>query len=316
MQQGSQEWLDFRKSKIGSSDGPVIMGVSPFRTRYDLLLEKRGEREPIAPNKFITDKGHFLEDIARLDLEEFTGKFWKPEVFVSEENERLISSVDGYCEKDGLIWECKYAGLDKIKSFNFEFSTLREAVSEQYYPQVIHHCLVTGARKITFTMVADHKVLKSLGSGELKFFHKDFILQLEDINYMHHEYLPEIKNFIELVDSEEPPTPTKKDAINIQDSRLEQLISLYATVNEDEKENNEKKDRLKKSIFEIAGNYHDKVRTSNGLVSVSESAPKEFIDYELLIKENPDVLKSIDLTKYKRICNPRVTKRITISKGK
>ena len=38
--QQSEEWLEFRRSRIGASDAPIIMGVSPWKTHYKLWVEK------------------------------------------------------------------------------------------------------------------------------------------------------------------------------------------------------------------------------------------------------------------------------------
>jgi predicted phage-related endonuclease len=40
MQQQTPEWLEFRKNKIGASDAPIIMETSPWKTPYQLWLEK------------------------------------------------------------------------------------------------------------------------------------------------------------------------------------------------------------------------------------------------------------------------------------
>ena len=42
MEQKSEEWLDWRKKGIGSSDAPIIMGVSPWKTPFELWEEKTG----------------------------------------------------------------------------------------------------------------------------------------------------------------------------------------------------------------------------------------------------------------------------------
>lgn len=41
--QNTQEWEKFRLQKIGASDAPIIMGVSPWKTPFQLWLEKTGQ---------------------------------------------------------------------------------------------------------------------------------------------------------------------------------------------------------------------------------------------------------------------------------
>lgn len=50
-----------REKYIGGSDVPIIMGLSPFRTRFDLLLEKAGVKEvEIVENQY-TEYGNEME---------------------------------------------------------------------------------------------------------------------------------------------------------------------------------------------------------------------------------------------------------------
>lgn len=37
-----EEWLSFRKTGIGGSDAPTVVGVNPYNSRYALWADKRG----------------------------------------------------------------------------------------------------------------------------------------------------------------------------------------------------------------------------------------------------------------------------------
>ena len=41
-----KEWLEWRRMGIGGSDASVIAGVNPFRSIFDLWLDKTGQKEP------------------------------------------------------------------------------------------------------------------------------------------------------------------------------------------------------------------------------------------------------------------------------
>lgn len=43
LKQGTPEWLTWRKEGIGASDVPMILGKSPYKSAYDLFLEKTGK---------------------------------------------------------------------------------------------------------------------------------------------------------------------------------------------------------------------------------------------------------------------------------
>ncbi len=50
-----------RDKYIGGSDIPIIMGISPFKTRFDLLLEKAGLKENDFEGNEFTEYGNVLE---------------------------------------------------------------------------------------------------------------------------------------------------------------------------------------------------------------------------------------------------------------
>ena len=54
-----------RDKYIGGSDIPIIMGISPFKSRYDLLLEKAGLKEDDFTGNEYTEYGNVLEPKSR-----------------------------------------------------------------------------------------------------------------------------------------------------------------------------------------------------------------------------------------------------------
>ena len=46
---------------IGGSDIGIIMGISPFKTRFDLLIEKAGYKENNFTGNDFTEFGHIIE---------------------------------------------------------------------------------------------------------------------------------------------------------------------------------------------------------------------------------------------------------------
>ena len=48
--QNTPEWLEFRKNKIGASDIPIIMGLSPYSTPLQLWKRKLGFLEEMQMN--------------------------------------------------------------------------------------------------------------------------------------------------------------------------------------------------------------------------------------------------------------------------
>ena len=133
MQQGSKEWLESRKNYLGASDAPVVMGVSPYRTRLQLWREKLGLGDEQKVNQSMR-RGKDLEPVAMKAYEKESGN---------------IMSVDG---ADTIVYHPTYkfmrASLDGLsidKSIAVELKCPGEEdheiaksgkIPEHYYPQV------------------------------------------------------------------------------------------------------------------------------------------------------------------------------------
>lgn len=114
LDQDSEEWLNFRKSKIGASEIPIIMGQSTYLKPFELLQEKLGfsERQPFT---FAMQKGKDFEESIRLWACSQLGLVFIPEVHVHDEHKWASASLDGVCHKNTtlLVLECKYNSKKK-----------------------------------------------------------------------------------------------------------------------------------------------------------------------------------------------------------
>lgn len=59
-----------RERYIGGSDSPIILGISPFKTRYELLLEKAGLKEDDFEGNIYTEYGNVMEEKIRSYINE------------------------------------------------------------------------------------------------------------------------------------------------------------------------------------------------------------------------------------------------------
>ena len=122
LEQGSDEWLNFRKGKIGGSEIPTIMGVNPYVKFNDYLQEKiTGVSSEVSDyTKKIFAEGHEWEEKVRQNLNDGSNWFFKPAVLQSSLNENFFVSLDGIDEDLKLVLEIKSTTskdiLAKIKS--------------------------------------------------------------------------------------------------------------------------------------------------------------------------------------------------------
>ncbi len=82
-----------RDKYIGGSDIPIIMGISPFKTRFDLLLEKAGLKENDFEGNAYTEYGNVLEPKIReyinttYDKEFVEGKHYNGDIRIHTDGE-------------------------------------------------------------------------------------------------------------------------------------------------------------------------------------------------------------------------------------
>jgi putative phage-type endonuclease len=102
-----------RDKYIGGSDIPVIMGISTFKSRYNLLLEKAGLKENEFTGNRYTEYGNIIEPQIRAYINRKRKKKFEPN--------RVING-DMRCHTDGFNGEC----VLEIKSTSHIYSTVDE----------------------------------------------------------------------------------------------------------------------------------------------------------------------------------------------
>lgn len=132
----------WRSKGLGASDAPVIMGVSPWTSRFQLWGYKTGLMTRPEPNQFAKvamQRGHALEPIARKMYEELSGNLYPAVSFEHDTAPFMRASLDGYNLELNRVLEIKCPGkIDHAKA-------VAGIVPEKYYPQLQMQMLVSGA---------------------------------------------------------------------------------------------------------------------------------------------------------------------------
>lgn len=104
--QGSPEWHEYRASHFNASDAPAMLGMSPYKTRSQLLKEMQTgiAAEVDAHTQSIFDAGHHFEALARPLAEEIIGQELYP--VVGSEG-KLSASFDGLTMCESICFEHK-----------------------------------------------------------------------------------------------------------------------------------------------------------------------------------------------------------------
>jgi putative phage-type endonuclease len=140
--QGSPEWLELRRSKVGASDAAVILGLSPWTTPYQLWEQKLGLRD-VEVNSAMR-RGSEMEEEARKEFEHLTGLVVFPDVCFHPEHEWMMASLDG------IDMERKNMVEIKCVSRKDHQTAIEGNVPDKYYPQLQHQLAVTGLQSVYY----------------------------------------------------------------------------------------------------------------------------------------------------------------------
>ena len=92
--------VENRNLYIGGSDIPIIMGISPFKKRFDLLLEKSGLQENTFTGNEYTEYGDIMEPKIRDYINTQEKNPFIPQCLI---NEPYRCNVDGFNGKDTIL---------------------------------------------------------------------------------------------------------------------------------------------------------------------------------------------------------------------
>lgn len=135
--------LGDRKTYIGGSDVAIIQGVSPFKSRQDLLLEKLGLKEPFRGNA-ATAYGSEMEAAMAVQYAFDYGED------VTDSQLELKGEVDGFPligHIDGkvgdVIIDFKTTTVEKYHDWD-------SGVPDYYYPQALFYMQLSGTKEFVF----------------------------------------------------------------------------------------------------------------------------------------------------------------------
>lgn len=300
-----------RDKYIGGSDIPIIMGISPFKKRYDLLLEKSGLKEnDFTGNKF-TEYGNIMESKIRDFIN--NDEFYKTQYhgdFV--EDKKIIGNirchVDGYNEKKIL----------EIKTT----SQIHENVDD-YNVYLVQLLFYMQNYKIDKGVLAVYERPEEIDGNYDENFDetrlKTYEINIKDYEYLLNQINAAVVLFLEDLNKlKENPLLTEVELLPIDLARLSSEVVILETelakMKEIEDRYKAAKEELKVGMERVGLN---KWETPNGtkITLVEDSPDKEVeiesYDEEKFIKENSELHEQYNL----KLAEYKITKK-EIKKGK
>lgn len=236
--QGSPEWLELRRSKIGASDIAKIMGVSPYSTAYILWLEKTGRK--VVEQTATMQAGNNKEETIRSWYEEKSGNVFFPTVLLSEEHPFAIASLDGITPDGKKILECKLCNKDV-------FSEAKKGVVVPFYMAQCQWQLMCCPEAKEVHYVCYNPSFDDYAVVIVKRDQRMINKMVKLAMVFHEEHL--IKDI--------PPSLSEKDYLNIEEKEaLDISKQLHETITEIA-DLTQKKDKLRESLLEYGddGNF-------------------------------------------------------------
>lgn len=243
MAQNSPEWLKFRKNKIGASDAPVIMGVSPWKTPIALWDEKIGNKESYQNERM--REGQVMEKEARISFCYENDIEMLPLTGISSENEWAIASFDGMdVERKNLV-EIKCPG-------DVDHNTaLAGEIPDKYFPQLQHQLYVS---ELDFGYYYSYKSGSEFtgtkpSTKTLKIYRDDkYIAKMLKLE----------KDFYDCIMSKIPPQLTELDYKHMDTTEWQKASDLYLDILEQIKYLEKKEKELKDQLILLSGGSNAK----------------------------------------------------------
>ena len=289
-----------RQKWIGGSDIPIIMGISPFTTRYDLLLFKAGLQENDFEGNEYTEYGNTMEDVIR----DYINLDYEKDQFKETKYEYRESGVR--CHLDG---ENKHQVLE-IKTT----SQIHENVNDYkvYLVQQLFYMEKVGKTKGVLAVYERGEDFKDktpeqwVKDFDPKRIHtydvdiNDYQELLESINtavIKFKEDLEKVKENPLLTEEELLPSPIQQISHRLE--MLEQQLGMYKDLEKEEKE-------LKQALFEAMDKYGIKTwENSSKTMQITrvDSTPDKV---EMVFNE--DKLKEEQPVLYSTYCEEKIKK--------
>lgn len=293
-----------REAWIGGSDISAIMGLSPFKTRYTLLLEKAGLKEIESVPTRYTVYGNKIESKIRDYVNEIYFTNFQP-------NRKYVGDLRLHCDGDNG------EEILEIKSTSHIFENVNEYKS--YLVQLLVYTKEFGYNKCKLAVYRRPEDFdENFDSTRLQIFEinmKDFEPLINEIYAALDSFRKDLARLKENpLLSEEDFQPTEVVALSNQVLSLEKKLAEYKTIEADYK-------RVKKQLYEAMQKYDVKTWVTVNGVRVTRVDGTEgsletvsWFDEERFKKEHPEEYEKYYVSEEKVVKARNGFVKITIPK--
>jgi len=259
-----------RRNFIGASDTPIIMGLSTWKTPFELWREKSGLVQPESTD-FIKEKGHEKEILARNKFEEIYQFDMKPKRIFSDKYDFMMSSLDGYNDKLKIGLEIKFVGKDSLNK------SYEGIIPDYYFPQLQKQMYVADQELWYYMAYIDNENFMIIECKRDEEFIKKMIKA-------------EVE-FWECIQTATPPELTERDYVKREDVYFQFLAVQFKEIQEYKKQLLQKEENIRQLLI---GNSNESNCEGFG-IRMKKIRKKGSIEYSRI----PE-LNNINLNKYRK----------------
>ncbi len=265
--QGSEEWLELRKTKITATDSRSVMGIDPWKTKSQLYDEKvNGAKNNFSTNPYM-ERGLRLEDQARrLFEQEYKIDLPKKTVIRGW----CLASVDGLSKCGEVLLEIKCPGGKDHET------ALKGKVPEKYIPQLqfqMYVCAVDFMYYYSFDGIDGVTV------------------RVERDNAYIDEMLEKCWIFYQCILNKTSPELGENEFVQRDDDMWMHYASQYKRIDETLKNLEKEKETIRNHLIYLSMSQN----TKGSGISLQKVSRMGNVDYSKI-----EVLKSIDLDQYRK----------------
>lgn len=152
MNQGTKEWLDWRRKHVGASDQTHLQMCAPWSRGWAWLYDNKMGLEPEPEETEPMRRGSVLETQARQEYIIETGIEVEPALIVHGAIDYISASLDGFNRKAKKAIETKCPGKEDHDK------AVAGKIPTKYIPQLCHQLAVTGFESIDYVSFDGHKI--------------------------------------------------------------------------------------------------------------------------------------------------------------
>jgi len=292
------EWLQERKKGLGGSDASAILGFNPWKSPFELYIEKTSDTVQEIDNEAI-HWGNVLEDVVAEEFTRRTGKKVRRrnQIFKHKEHDFMIANIDRDVVGERALLECKTTNAFNADQWEGEQIPPAYMCQLQHYMAVLDYekayiAVLIGGQKYVWKEIArDDEFIELMIQHEKDFWN----------NHVLAGVAPEIdgsKSASELLNQMYPED--NGETVMFESDEAETLIeaieSIKAEVKEKQTLQKEYENKLKLMIGEAKMGVTPRYEVRNITVTSNR------LDSKKLRKELPDIAeKYTNQSNYRRM---------------